>query len=98
MDPFLVQLTSWGLVATLPRRDGQTESREVSIESASGAWHTSVLRCDVGRLTLWRDAREVLTSGCTGDLRSFRLGETRTDREHGGRLRQRYLQYRRTLA
>jgi len=93
----VVQITSWGLLAMLPRQDGQLQSNDVSLESVSGAWHTWVVRAKDGRLSLSRDGREVFSTAHAGELRPISIGATRTDREHGGRMRLRSFEYRRTL-
>jgi len=93
----VVQVTSWGLLAMLPRQDGQLQSNDVSLESVNGAWHTWAVRAEAGRLSLSRDGQEVFSTRHAGEVTPISLGATRTDREHGGRMRLRSVEYRRTL-
>ena len=93
----LVQLTGWGALVTVAGADGKPEAHGVPLPFKTQAWHQWSLRRTAGHLLLRMDQQGVWTMADPGPFQFVRLGETRTDREHGGTLRLRYLQFTRFL-
>lgn len=86
-DRLLVQLTSWGLVVAMTTGDGPVEGRDVARQVPNGSLQEWTLRRAGGRAALLHGGEEIWTAAHPDPFRYVRLGETRTDREHGGTLR-----------
>ncbi|MDQ3702254.1 MAG: hypothetical protein M3442_15235 [Chloroflexota bacterium] len=92
----LVQLTSWGLVIS-PTAPGAAGALPVSRTVPNGSTQEWTLRRAGGRVFLLNGREEIWQGRDVGPFRSVRLGETRTDAEHGGTLLLQALRLSRTL-
>jgi hypothetical protein len=85
------------LVTFAPPGAGRQErTQTVSLPPAAGYRQWTLTRAD-GQIRLELDGQDVLVAPDAGSFHYLRLGETRTDAEHGGTLRLRALRYTRTL-
>jgi|GEM_PF-6415993 len=89
----LVQLTSWGVHLTAPDGRGTPTGTSRSAPMQNGESYSWQLSRAPGRATLMRDGVELWSGPDPGQLGTIRLGETRTDIEHGGTLRIRAFAY-----
>jgi hypothetical protein len=88
----IAQLTSWGVLVTAPGPGGEPTGEGVTLPLENGAWQDWALRRTPGSLSLLAGERVVWsTTADPGSLRAIKIGETRTDGEHGGTLRLRTL-------
>jgi hypothetical protein len=96
-----VQMVDWGgaqdrgLLVTAPDERGVPKGESVSVSISPGQVVEWSLRREDGRVRLLSDGREVWSGADAGPLAPTRIGETRTDREHGGRLRLAGVRFRR---
>lgn len=89
VEGLLVQLTSWGLVIspTAPGgAGGAGGATPISRMVPNGSTQEWTLRRAGGRVSLLNGREEIWQGRDVGPFRSLRLGETRTDAEHGGTL------------
>jgi hypothetical protein len=93
-----VQVTEFGLLVTAPDANGQPKGDGIALAVPNGRAVDWVLRRGEGRMRLLADGREIWTGPDSGGLTPARLGETRTDRDHGGTLRLTALRFDRRLA
>lgn len=94
----MVQLTSWGMLVTAAGPASQPQGQSVSFSAAEGASHAWQVRRAGGRLAITRDGGEVWSGRDAGPFGFVRLGESRTDHEHGGVMHLRRLSYRRAAS
>ena len=97
-ERLLAELTPWGVALTLRGDRGTPATASLSNVVANGAFHTWGLSRTAGRMSLTRDGEEIWSGADSGAFGFVRLGETRTDQEHGGTLRLRDFSYRRASA
>lgn len=96
-EPLLIQTTAWGLLITLRPAGGRPQEQSVALPLEGGAIRTWSLRRHAGRVVLDHGGAEVWAAPDPGPFRYLRLGETRSDPEHGGTLRLAELQFVRSL-
>jgi hypothetical protein len=95
------QLVDWGgeeglgLLVTAPDERGVAKGESVPLSISRGQVVEWALRREDGRVRLLSDGQEVWSGVDAGTLAPTRIGETRTDREHGGRLRLAGVRFRR---
>ena len=87
VDQVIFQVTSWGLLITAPDQTGRPSAQSVSLPHQQGAWMDWNLVNHAGRLSLRAGDRELWSAPHSGPFKSVRLGETRSDQEHGGTMR-----------
>jgi hypothetical protein len=96
-----VQLVDWGgagglgLLVTAPDERGVAKGESVPLTISRGQEVEWALRREDGRVRLLSDGQEVWSGADAGTLAPTRIGETRTDGEHGGRLRLAGVRFRR---
>jgi hypothetical protein len=93
-----VQVTEFGLLVTAPDVRGDPKGDGIAVPQLNGRTVDWIMRRGEGRVRLLADGREVWTGPDAGALTPARLGETRTDRDHGGTLRVTGLRFGRWLA
>jgi hypothetical protein len=96
-EPLVVQTTGWGLLVTVRPPGGTSQNHTVNLVLDEGQARTWTLRRHGGRVALASGDAEVWSAPDPGPFRYLRLGETRSDQEHGGVLRLAELRFVRTL-
>ena len=103
-EPVVVQLRPFDVYVQTRAPDGRTDESSIAVTSAArtrATWRFSVVSGPGragGDARLALDDREVWSHRLESPPRFMRLGETRTDREHGGTLRLTALRYERRVA
>jgi hypothetical protein len=92
-----VQATTWGLAIAVETPAAPRVQYQVAVPLERGAWHEWTFARGPAGTTLRRDDRVVWSTPVPAPTRFVRLGETRSDDQHGGTLRLRDIRYRRTL-
>lgn len=95
-DRVVVQSAAWGLLVTSPGLGGEVTTASISLPLENGVWRDWALRRQNGRLTLLAGDKPVWSTSQPEPLKIVRLGETRTDVEHGGTLRLASVRYARS--
>jgi hypothetical protein len=90
-----IQVTDWGVLVTAPDASGDVKGESVPLSVAGAGPVEWALFRDGGRIRLLAGGRQVWSGVDTGSLAPTRIGETRSDAEHGGRLRLFGLRFRR---
>jgi hypothetical protein len=93
-----IQVTDWGVLVTAPDASGDVKGESVPLAVAGAGPVEWALFRDEGRIRLLAGGRQVWSGPDSGALSPTRIGETRTDAEHGGRLRLFGLRFRRWVA
>ncbi|MGI8422855.1 MAG: hypothetical protein ACR2NO_01835 [Chloroflexota bacterium] len=87
VNPLLIQVVPYGLHITYPDAAGTLRGHEVPHPIGQDAQpHDWQLARDTQNIRLNVDGRQVWSASQRGPLRQLRLGETRSDPEHGGAM------------
>ncbi|HEU5315419.1 MAG TPA: hypothetical protein VFX49_04875 [Chloroflexota bacterium] len=104
-EPLVVQLRPFDVYVQTRAADGRYEEKSLPMSNnparTRGTWsfsHISGAGRAGGDVHLELDGRDVWSGRLDSPPRHLRLGETRTDREHGGTLRLTALRYERRVA
>jgi hypothetical protein len=87
VDRVVAETTSWGLQITAPTATGAPAVSSVGLAMPDASPRDWTIRRAQGRLSLLAGDREVWSTADRGPFKVVRLGETRTDSEHGGALK-----------
>ena len=93
-----IQATGWGVLVTAPDASGDLKGESVALPVVGAGPVEWALIRDGGRIRLLAGGSEVWSGPDSGALAPTRIGETRTDAEHGGRLRLFGLRFKRWVA
>jgi hypothetical protein len=95
----LVQVVGYGLHVTYPDDQGSMRGYEIPhAVGGDGAMHDWELSRDLRELALFVDGQKVWASSPRGALNQLKLGETKADAQHGGRMEVESASYQSTLA
>jgi hypothetical protein len=87
VPPLLIQVVPYGVHVTYPDASGAQRGHEINHPvGQDGLVHEWQVSRDMSEIRLNLDGRSVWTAPQRGELRQLRLGETRSDPEHGGTM------------
>jgi hypothetical protein len=82
----VVQVTESGLLVTAPGANGQPAGEQLPVR-VDGGWHEWAIRRGLASTELVMDGKTVWRAARASKLDPVRIGEARSDAEHGGTLR-----------
>lgn len=95
-ERIVAQVTASGLLITAPGPNGQPAGETVNVPVGDG-WHEWSVRRGASTTELLMDGKTVWTTAFRARLSPVRIGEARSDAEHGGTLRLSHARVTRSL-